>query len=285
MVIIIEMRALNPWLLLVMAACWPGVACAQLQLLPDREPQRVFAGDTRKITVTWHNAGDKSAVADVRMQLYQTSSATAVPLSEKAWKKIEFLPGQTVFESASMDFPAVNAETRFLIQWLGGTNRVIGRTEVLVYPTNLLSELKPLLGEDNLGVLDPNGELKPLLKQNHVEFSDLGEAALEDFQGKLAIIGPFSTKAQMREGLAQTIQKIARKGAAVVWIQPPPGPKDQIKPSFYIVPEGKGLVVVVQADLVAKLPENPKSQLNLVYFCKLALNPMPLSLPDLKTQQ
>ena len=285
MVIIIEMRALNPWLLLVMAACWPGVARAQLQLLPDKEPQRVFAGDARKITVTWHNAGDKSAVADVRMQLYQTSSATAVPLSEKAWKKIEFLPGQTVFESASMDFPAVNAETHFLIQWLEGTNQVVGKTEVLVYPTNLLSELKPLLGEENLGILDPNDELKPLLKQNHVEFSDLGEAAMEDFQGKLAIVGPFSTKAQMREGLAQTIQKIARKGAAVVWIQPPPGPKDQIKPSFYIVPEGKGLVVVVQADLVAKLPENPKSQLNLVYFCKLALNPMPLSLPDLKTQQ
>jgi hypothetical protein len=112
----------------------------------------------------------------------------------------------------------------------------------------------------------------------------LGEAALEDFQGKLAIIGPFSTKAQMREGLAPTVQKIARKGVAVVWIQPPPGPKDQIKPSFYIVPEGKGPVVVVQADLVARLPENPKSQFNLIYFCKLALNPQPPALPDLSPQ-
>ena len=278
------MRVFIPWLLLVMAACWPGAARAQLQLLPDKEPQRVFAGDVSKITVTWHNAGDKTAVADVRTRLYQTSSATAAPLSEKPWKKIEIVPGQTVLESASMDFPAVNAETRFLIQWLEGTNQVIGTTEVLVYPTNLLAELKPLLGEENFGVLDPNNELKPLLKQNRVEFSDLGEAALEDFQGKLAIIGPFSTKAQMREGLAPAIQKIAWKGVAVVWIQPSPRPKDQIKPSFYIVPEGKGTVVVVQADLVARLPENPKSQLNLVYFCKLALNPTPLSLPDLKTQ-
>ena len=132
--------------------------------------------------------------------------------------------------------------------------------------------------------MDPNNELKQLLKQNHVGFLNLGEMSLEDFQGKLAIIGPFSTKAQMREGLAQTIQKIAQKGVGVVWIQPPPGPKDQIKPSFYIVPEGKGSIVVVQADLVARLPENPKSQLNLVYFCKLALNPVPFSLLDLKTQ-
>ena len=278
------MRAFNTWLLLGFAGCWTGAARAELQLLPDREPTRVFAGDARKITVTWHNASDKSAGADVRLRLYQTSSATAAPLSEKNWKKIEILPGQTVLESASVDFPAVNAETRFLIQWLEGTNQVVGMTEMLVYPTNLLSELKTLVGEENMGVLDPNNELKPLLKQNRVEFSDLGETALEDFQGKLAIIGPFSTRAQMREGLAQTIQKIAWKGVAVVWLQPPPGPKDQIKPSFYIVPEGKGSVVVVQADLVARLPENPKSQLNLVYFCKLALNPMPFFLPDLKTQ-
>ena len=278
------MRALNTWLLLGIAGCWTGAARAQLQLLPDREPPRVFAGDARKITVIWHNAGDKAVDTEIRTRLYQASSATAAPLSEKAWKKIEVLPGQTVLESAFVDFPAVNAETRFLIQWLAGTNQVIGRTEVLVYPTNLLGELKLLLGEDNLGVLDPNDELKPLFKQNHVEFSDLGEAALEDFQGKLAIIGPFQTKAQMREGLAPAIQKIARKGVAVVWIQPPPGPKDQIKPSFYIVPEGKGPVVVVQADLVANLPENPKSQLNFVYFCKLALNPAPFFLPDFKTQ-
>jgi hypothetical protein len=132
------MRAFNAWLLLIMAAYWPGVACAQLQLLSDREPQRVFAGDARKIAVTWHNAGDKSGCGRPT-RLYQTSSATAAPLSEKAWKKIEILPGQTVLESASMDFPTVNAETRFLIQWLEGTNQVVGKTEVLVYPTNLLA--------------------------------------------------------------------------------------------------------------------------------------------------
>jgi hypothetical protein len=263
---------------------FPFGLLAQLEILPDKAPQLVFAGEARKITVTWHNAGDKAVDAEMRTRLYQTSSATAAPLSEKAWKKIEILPGQTVLESASVDFPAVNAETRFLIQWLEGTSRVIGKTDVLVYPTNLLAELKTLVGEENFGVLDPNNELKPLLKQNHVEFSDLGETAPEDFQGKLAIIGPFSTKAQMREGLAQTIQKIARKGVAMVWMQPPPGPKDAIKPSFYIVPEGKGSIVVVQADLVANPAGSPQSQLNLVYFCKLALNPMPFFLPDFKTQ-
>jgi len=267
-----------------MACCWSSVSHAQLQLLPDKEPQCVFAGDFRPITVVWHNVSDRTVDAELRARLYQTTSATAAPLVEKLWKKIELLPGQTVLESAQMDFPAVNAETQFLIQWLEGTNRVIGRTEVLVYPTNLLKELKPLLGENTPGVLDPNDELKPLLKRSRVDFLDLAETPLEDFQGKLAVIGPFQSKTQMRAGLAQSILRMARKGAAVVWIQPPPEPKDKIIPSYYVVPEGKGAVVVVQPDLVANLAENPKSQLNLVYFCKLALTPEPFLLPDLKTQ-
>ena len=128
-----------------------------------------------------------------------------------------------------------------------------------------------------MGVLDPNNELKPLFKQNHVEFSDLGETALGDFQGKLAIIGPFQTKVQMREGLAQTIQKIARKGAAVVWLQPPPGLKDPIKPSFYIVPGGKGTVVVVQADLVASLADSPQVPAQLDLFLQTGVKPHAVS--------
>ena len=278
------MKSFTTGLLLALAGGWPVVAPAQLQLLPDKELPCVFAGQARPITVVWRNISDKTVDTEIRARLYQTTSATAIPLSEKLWKKIEILPGQTVLESAQVDFPEVRAGTVFLIQWLEDTNRVIGKTEVLVYPTNLLKELKPLLGEDIPAVLDPNDELKPLLKQNHVEFLDLAETPLEDFRGKLAVIGPFQSKTQMREGLAESIQRIARKGAAVVWIQPPTEAKDEIKPSFYIVPEGQGAVVIVQSDLVAGLSENPKSQLNLIYFSKLALNPEPFPLPNLKTQ-
>ena len=70
----------------------------------------------------------------------------------------------------------------------------------------------------------------------------------------------------------------------MVWICPSPGPGNQIQPSFYVVPEGKGAVVVIQPALVATPDENPQSQLNLVYFCKLALNPEPFSLPDFTRQ-
>lgn len=276
----LAMKLLCPWLLLLATACRPGATSAQLLLLPDKESQRVFAGASRNITLIWHNAGSLADSAEIRARLYQTSSATAAPLSEKLWKKIEVLPGQTVLESVSEDFPDVNAETRFLIQWLSDGNHVIGETEVLVYPANLMGELKPLLGRGILGVLDPNNELKPLLRQNQIEFLDLAETPLEDFQGKLAVIGPFQTKAQMGEGLKQAVQRIANKSAAVVWIQPPPEPRSTIKPSFYVVREGRNPVVVVGADCLASLAGNPQSQLNLVDFCKLALNPTPFCLPD-----
>jgi hypothetical protein len=88
----------------------------------------------------------------------------------------------------------------------------------------------------------------------------------------------------MRGDLTQSVRKMAGRGAAVVWMQPPPEPGDELKPSFYVVPEGKGTVVVVQSALVAALSESPRSQLNLIYFSKLALNPKRFSLPDSNIQ-
>ena len=193
------------------------------------------------------------------------------------------LPRQTVLESARLNFPPVKAETKYLVQWLENSNNVIGKTEVLVYPTNLLAELKLLVDEGgkNLGVLDPQNQLKPALKSSAVRFVDLEETALDDFSGKLAMVGPCSPDDPEWNGLANRISKLARNGTPVVWIQSPPKKQDKLWPSFYIVPQSRAVVVVVQPELVADLSVNPQSQLNLIYFCKLALNPQPSALPGL----
>jgi hypothetical protein len=273
------MKLPGTWMTFAMACFWPVAAFAQLQLVPDKEPQRVFAGDARQIVLVWHNGGDPIFAGEIRARILQTSSATAVQVSEAPWKKLQVLPLQTVLESAQVDFPVVKAETKFLIQWLENTNHIIGKTEVLVYPTNLLAELKPLAGGEALGVFDPLNQLKPLLKNLKLEFTDLENSGLEYFSGRLAIVGPFQSQAKMREGLAGQIPMLAKKGAAVVWIQPPPEKRDKLTPSFYSVPESTNAVVVVQPELVANLPDNPQAQLNLIYFCKLALQPEPFRLP------
>lgn len=286
------MKWLNSSLVLGMF-CWPGAAWAELQLLPGKETPCGFAGTARKISVVWHNAGGKVWEGEISARLFQTSSATVAQSGEMPWKKLQVLPGQTVVESAQLDFPAVKAETKFLVQWLENTN-VIGKTEVLVYPTNLLAELKPLAGGEPLGIFDPQNQIKPWLKNLRVEFSDLENSGLENFSGRLAIVGPFSSKAKMRDGLAEQIQTLAKKSVAIVWLQPPPEPsprsspirseREKLQPSFYSVPEKQIAVVIVQPDLVADLAGNPQSQLNLIYFCKLALQPQPPALPDLSPQ-
>ena len=270
-------------MLLVVAGCSAGLARAQLELVTNAAPQSVFFGDARSISATFHNPGGQDFRSEIRMRILQASSATVVPLGERPWKPLQVLPQQTVLESARLDFPPVKAETRFIVQWLEDSNRVIGRTEVWVYPTNLLHELKLLMGEseDNLGVLDPHNQLKPALRHSAIRFVDLSETGMDSFHGKLAIIGPTGPDDPEWAGLADQIAQVAQKGTPVVWVQWPAQRGDKIWPSFYTVPENTNAVVMVHPQLVADLPGNPQSQLNLICFCKQALNPRPLALPEL----
>jgi hypothetical protein len=255
-----------------------------LQFVANDHPVCVLGGETQKIAVTFSNPGETKFDAEICTRIFQVSATTMLPLGEKSWKKLEVLPQQVVLESAALDFPTVKVETKFLVQWLENTNHVVGMTEVWVYPTNLLAELKPLVAGGTLGVYDPRNQLKPLLKNLTMEFVDLENSGLEHFSGKLAIVGPFPSKAQVRSGLAEQIKALAKKNVAVVWLLPPLEKGDKLLPSFYSVAAGTNAVVVAQAEMVFHLPENPLAQLNLIYCCKLALKPTTLSLPDLTSQ-
>jgi hypothetical protein len=268
------------WSVAVLAVLEP-MAAPDLQFVPTSEPQCVFAGEGRRISVTWRNPGEKPVKTVLSTRIYQASSSTAAPWAGLPWKQLEVLPGQTILETAVFDFPAVRGETRFLIQWIDGTNKVAGLSEVLVYPTNLLHELALLAGGNPPGVFDPHNELKPPLRSAGVDFLDLEKTSLDLFSGKLAIIGPFQSVARIPEGL---IKASVRKGLAVVWILPASAGAEA-QPNFYLVPEGKGAVVVVRASMVSALADNPRSQLNLIHFARLALRPQPLALPDLAIQQ
>jgi hypothetical protein len=272
-----------PWLSVVLGlvAIGPLSSRAQLQLVPDKEPQRVFSGEGRKISVLLHNAGEVPFEADFHTRLYQASTATAVLLGDVPWKHLQVGPGQTVLDAANLRFPLVKAETRFLVQWTDGATHLLGTTEVLVNPPDLLKQLKPLLNGEVLGLYDPMNQLGPLLKEVSVEFQVLEPTGLEDFSGKLAIIGPFASKARMRGDLPGKIKALAEKGVAVIWILPPPEKRQELQPSFFTVQEAKGAVVVVQAALITSLAESPQAQLNLLKFARQALHPEPSRLPYL----
>jgi hypothetical protein len=276
----LRMKKFSTWLLILLLA---REVQAQLQVVPDCRPQAVFGGMNQNITVQFRNGGGQSLESDLRIVLLQTSTATAVRISEGSWKKLLVLPGQTVLEKATVPFPAVRGETRFLLQWLGSDSNVIGQTEVSVSPTNLLAHLKTLAGGEPLGVFDPADALKPLLRMQAMEFQDLLEDGTKKFRGKLAVFGPFETQAQMRASLREDIRALAKRGGAVVWLLPPPEKRAPLKPSFYALREGKGAVVVAHHDLVAQLAECPEAQLNLVRLAEEALQPTSLELPETET--
>jgi len=123
-----------------------------------------------------------------------------------------------------------------------------------------------------------------LLRQNGVTFTDLGQTALENFSGRLAILGPFRSKAQLPEDVAKRTKAMAKNGVAIVWLQPPPGPREKLQPSYYSVAAGTNTIVVAQSSLVVDLPELPQSQLHLLRLCRLALHPEPPALPESNPQ-
>lgn len=257
---------------------------AQVRFVPEERPPGVFTGVAQTFPVRWRNEGSTMIEMEIRMRTMQLSSATAAPVCDAPWKHLRVLPGQTVLETVSLAFPAVKAETRFLVQWLENSNRVVGATEIFVYPTNLLSELRPLVGkEGELGVFDPGDELKGALSNAGVEFIDLGNTVLENFRGTLAIIGPFDSKMENRRITSAQIKTLLKNGVGMVWVRPGPDPlapeDEDIQPSFYTVPENHRAAVVVQPELLANLERSPRAQLNLVQFCKLALHPRPWTLP------
>ncbi len=258
-------------------------AWAQLQVLPANPPSQVFAGKARPIAITLHNPSHQPIEADLRAHVYQATSATAAPLYERPWKALTVLPGQTVLETAALVFPAVRAETPFLVQWLDGTNIVLGKTEVRVFPTNLLARLQTLSGEAPLGVFDPADQLKPLLRPLAVPFQDLAEDGTGKFPGRLALFGPFTSVSQMRASLANDLRVLAKRGVAVVWLLPPPSERTPLKPSFHLVCEQGSAIVVAQHSLVEHLVEDPKAQLNLLHLAELALNPVAFDLPETET--
>jgi hypothetical protein len=276
-----EMKPIAILILLGFLAALTGTTRGDLLVVSTGEPPCVFAGTGLTFKVVWQNTGETAVSADVRMRLLQTTSATFTTIGERPWKKLQVFPGQTITECATLDLPEVKAETRFLIKWIEDTNRIFGTTELLVYPTNLLAELKPLAGTDQpVGVFDPGNVVKPLLRAVGAAIEDLEDSGIAEFRGKLALIGPFVSRERLTGDFAERIEKLARKGTGVVWLQPPPAARDKLQPSFRTVPIGAGAVVVVQPHLVAGLADDPRAQLNLVHFCRLAREPEPPQLPN-----
>jgi len=127
-----------------------------------------------------------------------------------------------------------------------------------------------------LGVFDPESQLKPILKELQVDFEDLEQIGWENFNGKLAIVGPLPlspTQTPAATDLAGRIKSFAQAGSAVVWMQLPSGSPAHTEPPAYLIRVGEGTVVVTRSKAFSRLAGNPRAQFDLIHLASLALQP------------
>lgn len=276
------MRLLETVILVIAAVAHPGNCAAESRVIIRAEPQPAFCGRAVWIPVTIENPQPVPFDADIRLQLFQLSSSTTAPVSQFSWKRIRVLPRQTLCDAVPITFPEIRSETRFLIDWIAN-NQILGRATVAVFPTNLLAELKLISSGKPVEILDLENELQPILALNGVPCSNLEEKGLEAATGPLVIVAQSEIQSAGRVLLGSRIQALSKRGIAVVWIRPATEIRDKLVPSFFIVTNQPGTVVVAQPDLVANLSENPRAQWNLIQLARMAVHPEPFQLPELGT--
>lgn len=266
-------RLFLAWLALVLAL--PAVCARAVEVLPSSRPQQVFAGGLRAVEVRLRNAATAPERVDLRVLLLQLTSATAAQVGGvRAWKSFTILPGQTVVESAAIEFPPVRVSTRFAARWLGVDNRLLGVTEIWAHPDNLLNQLKLLAGGQPVGLFDERGQLRAALVARGIAITELPSAGhWTDFHGRLALVIARPETNQGESPLAPVALARAKEGLAVVWFQTAPTISPPVPPFAERMRVGRGTVLLAPASLLDGLADSPAAQLALVRLAELVLSP------------
>jgi len=262
----------------LVAALWlaaVAVAAGAVEVVPPAAPQQVFAGGVRAVEVRLRNDAAEPVRLEVRVHLFQLTSATAVPVGGvRAWKMLTVQPGQTVVESASIEVPSVRVPTRFAARWLDAGGRLLGVTELWAHPENLLDALKLLAGGRPIGVSDDKPGLQLVLAARGIPVAELKHAEdWSQFRGRLAFVAnqPEPTQGELR--LEPALLARAKEGLAVVWFQTPPAISPPTPQWIERLRVGRGTVLLAPASMLDGLAHSPAVQLALVRVAELALSP------------
>jgi hypothetical protein len=252
-------------------------AQAMVELLPDVPGAAVFGGGKRSIRILLRNSVEQPVQANLRWRLYQVSSSTLAPLGEtRPGRTVPFGPGQTVVETLDIELPTVRGESVFHVVWFDGEKK-LGTTPLRVFPDRLLHPLAALAGDAPVGLVDPEGQIKPALAGLRVE--ELREAEeISVTEARLILIAPMAST-NRPAGLSVAVRKKASVGTAVVWVQAPASRQPEPLPNLYILEEGAGRVVIASAATIGTLADSPRAQLNLLRMAELATGKSKLQWP------
>lgn len=270
--------------LLAMIAVLPLTALAEFVWLPADMPQTVFGDGQQVLKAVIRNSGETTESKDVRVRLYQTGSETMAPVGKAwLWKKLTVLPGQTVLEEITLTLPKVDAEASFRLFWMDDADKTLAQTDFTVHPRHLLRDLSKTAGRHAVGVFDPDNRLRPLMREEEIEFEELTvDGRPEAFRGRLAIILPAKDSPEDMDVFAQNMGRVAReRGLALVWFQSPDKRRSGEPPLAYPVHDGRATIVKAPSALMENLEKSPEAQLSLVWLATFAVQQNQMPLPTL----
>ena len=246
-----------------------GVSATGAELSPieiEHIEQAVFGGGSSRIQTIFRNRTEQPVKLALSSRLHQASASTLAPIEEsKPFRTITVEGGQAIIETIGVKFPAVHSETTFILQWQS-EERKLGRTVIHVFPTNLLEHSSALGTPQSVGLFDPDGNFRGAFPSNTARLlKSVDDFA--SFDGSLLIVAP-AQKEEAR-ATAESVVSCAKRGAGVIWIQPPTAHEVIGLPSSYVVNIGDSRVVMAQASSVTNLAQSPRAQLTMIHLAEL----------------
>ena len=244
-----------------------SILAAEVRMLPAA-PTAVFGTGRVGLNVAFENLTEGAQELDVRTQILQASSSTVAPWSPPvSWKRLSLLPHQTVADQATVEFPTVRAETRFLVRFTR-EDTPLGTAEVWVYPTNLLATLTTLLDGEPLLLVHAPAVLHDALVAAKVDCVATADAPLSR-HSKIALVGLPSETAKDTAG-AELVWKLASSKTGVIWLKPVSASEAAVQPSYQAFKVSSTVVVVAHSHSLTNLAADPWAQLRLVRMARLA---------------
>ena len=235
--------------------------------LEATHPTQVVFPGLQPIEVRIRNLINQTQQVHLEATLFQLSSSTAMPAGVRTNRQVRLQSNQTIVEQLVLLFPEVRTPTLFQIRWTTATNEQVGKSLVQVIPADSLKSLNKLVGDQSLGVVDPDDRFKPLLKGKGVEFAEVGESEWAEFAGKVILVveGP---------GLSPEFQQSILAGhsrVSLLWLREGKAPLGL--PGLSLVRENQKSMAILDFPGLLTETNSAAAQYQLVRAVENLLNP------------
>ena len=218
------MTFLNPTIgvALILSLSTAASAPATLAFPTDGSTPVVFGGEPETIEVRVQRpsaAGTERTEFAICFRLFLESSGVLAPIGPaRAWKRLSLLPGQTLIEHASVEFPAVKRVSYGLVRWETEEGNGLGSTRVRVLPTDLIAELRTLTDGDSVGVVEASTAMAALLERAGLSAEDLTDLPQRP-EARVILVLPGEVAETRPEVLARRVGAWVELGRIVVWFK------------------------------------------------------------------